>query len=167
MKKIFLCSALAMVFLNAHAESNHCKLSDFNGDWVGFQAEILTIPGTPPSIPPTYPHTGACTFTVSDGTIDDGTCELTVPNPAAAPPTFIYPTPHFDGTVEINSDCSATFTFNFPVRGTRSDYQVQLAPDKKTYAGRWEAVNGAGEPTGPLGPTNGVKKPKSNPHFHN
>ena len=118
MKKIFLSSALAMVFLNAHAESNHCKLSDFNGDWVGFQAEILTIPGTPPNIPPTYPHTGACTFTVSDGTIDDGTCELTVPNPAAVPPTFIYPTPHFNGAVEVELDCSATFTFNFPVRGT-------------------------------------------------
>ena len=64
MKKMFLSSALAMVFLNAHAESNHCTLSDFDGDWVGFQAEIRTFTGT-------TPHTGACTFTVSDGTIDD------------------------------------------------------------------------------------------------
>jgi hypothetical protein len=151
MKKIFFSSALAIVFLNAQAGPNYCKVSDFNGNWVGFQGNLITIPGT-------NPHTGACTFTVSHGTITHGTCELRLLiNPA--PPVLISPIGYFDGTVEVNPDCSATLTFDFSPYGrdTQSTYQVQLALDKKTYAGRWENTSGL------LGPTNGVKKPNSRP----
>jgi len=157
MKRIFLSSALAVVFLNGHAESNHCKVSDFNGDWVGFQADVVTIPPTPPTNPGTNPHTGACMFTVSDGMITDGTCELRMLVNPGPPPVLISPTGHFDGTVEVDPDCSATLTFDFSPygRNTQSTYQVQLAVDKNTYAGRWENSSGL------LGPTNGVKKPKS------
>jgi hypothetical protein len=151
---MFLISALAVVFVNGYAASNHCTVSDFNGEWVGFQANVVTIPGT-------NPHTGACMFTVSNGEITDGTCEQRILVNPGPPPVLISPTGHLDGTVEVDPDCSATLTFDFSPYGrdTQSTYQVQLAVDKNTYAGRWENSSGL------LGPTNGVKKPKSNRNF--
>jgi hypothetical protein len=162
MTKIFFCSALAIVFLNAHAESNRCKVSDFNGDWVGFQANLVTIPPIPPTNPGTNPHTGACKFTISHGTITNGTCELRLLINPGPPPVLASPIGHFDGTVEVDPDCSATLTFDFSPYGrdTQSTYQVQLALDKKTYAGRWENTSGL------LGPTNGVKTPNSTRVYH-
>ncbi len=141
-KALLVCCTLAIVG-QAHADfdpshSKRCKNSDLNGTWVSYQAEVLA-----------NPHTGKCVVNIWNG-VAKGTCDFSLENPPGVPLTDLQ----FDGTVQVDGDCSVDLTMDFTPYGRPfvSTFQLQLARDKQTYAGRWSNTFGA------LGTTNGVKR---------
>lgn len=136
MKKLLIASSLIAMFGQAYAGNGHdqgrrCRSADMDGDWVAYQAEVLK-----------NPHTGVCDFTVRRGEAK-GVCDFTLPNASGLA---------FVGTAVVNPDCSVDLTMDFAPAPFVSKFQLQLAKNGETYAGRWENTFGA------IGPTNGVKK---------
>ena len=153
MSRVLLISALTLVFMDATAgvndHSKGCKDSDIDGNWVGYQVQVRGTDGH-------TAHTGVCSFSVLNGEISQGVCNLSLFD---AEGNLITRTGSFVGTAAVEQDCSATLTFDFSPRPTVSAYEIRLALDKKTYAGRWQ--NNLGD----LGTTNGVKEPMQHPPF--
>lgn len=143
MKKILLASSVIFLSAQAYAGSGAqhykgCKPSDMNGDWVAYQAEVLK-----------NPHTGVCHFKVFKGQIKEGTCDFNLTDQFGNALTGL----NFDGTAKVEPDCSTELTMDFRPYGRPfvSTFNIQLAPDKQSYVGRWKNTFGA------IGPTNGVK----------
>lgn len=136
MKKVLIASAILGIASQAYAGADRspgrgCRTSDMNGEWVSYQNEVKA-----------NPHTGKCTFTVNRGAVD-GTCDFTLPDATGL---------EFAGTATVNPDCSVELTMDFDPAPFVSTFQLQLAKDKETFAGRWENTFGA------IGTTNGVKR---------
>ncbi len=153
MGRVFLISALALFCMDTHAGFNDhlrgCNDSDLNGNWVGYQVQVRGTGGH-------TTHTGVCSFSVFNGEISQGVCNLSLFDADGNPITRAG---SFAGTAAVEEDCSAPWTLDYTPRPTVSPYEIQLALDKKTYAGRWQ--NNLGD----LGATNGVKEPTEHPTF--
>lgn len=136
MKKLLLASAILGIAcqVNAGDDRSHgrsCRSSDMNGEWVSYQNEVFK-----------NPHTGKCTFSI-DGGLVNGACDFTLPGATGLA---------FAGEVTVNPDCSVDLSMDFAPAPFVSTFQLQLAKDKQSFAGRWDNTFGA------IGTTNGVKR---------
>ena len=118
MKKIL---ALALLTLISNQTMAACKQVDAKGTWITYQTAFVT------SLKDS--HVGQCKLIVNaNGAVDStkSTCQFVTFN------TEQMPT---GGTFKVNADCSADINLELGSFVA----QVQIAKDKNTYTGRFEA----------------------------
>lgn len=124
MKKILFVASALLLSTQIQAAITPCTKANLNGSYIMYQAAINH-----------HFHTGKCEVTINNGAVT-GHCAF---DPSAENPV------NFNGPVygaaTMNTNCSAVATISFdPVPGVvhiDSDFDLQFAPDKDSFSGKF------------------------------